>query len=123
LSDSKYQGGFYFFYSLLGNDVSNAVFHDLLHPNFPPERATVRIKSTHATLQKFFAAHNGLEVSSVKHIIILWRERRVDEEGERRVEREVLLAFVVVFGFMQPPFKIYYSSTYCVIKFYKFIIT
>ncbi|KXJ28809.1 centrosomal protein of 120 kDa [Exaiptasia diaphana] len=55
-------GGFYFYYSLIGNDVSNAVFHDLLQPNFPPERATVRIKCNIAALHAFFNAHRGLEI-------------------------------------------------------------
>ncbi|KAK3728976.1 hypothetical protein QZH41_008720, partial [Actinostola sp. cb2023] len=62
LSDPKQGGGFYFYYSFLGNDVSNAAFHDLLQPNFPPERATVRIKSTLTILKAFFGTHNGLEV-------------------------------------------------------------
>jgi len=62
LSDPSLGGGFYFYYSLLSNDVTNEVFHDLLQPNFPAERASVRINSTLEQLKVFFAQHAGLEI-------------------------------------------------------------
>lgn len=62
LSDPNLGGGFYFYYSLLSNDVTNEVFQDLLQPNFPAERASVRINSNLDILKAFFAQHVGLEV-------------------------------------------------------------
>ena len=62
LSDPNLGGGFYFYYSLLSNDVTNEVFQDLLQPNFPAERASVRISSNLEVLKAFFAQHPGLEV-------------------------------------------------------------
>ena len=63
LSDPNLGGGFYFYYSLLSNDVTNEVFQDLLQPNFPAERASVRINSNLEVLTAFFAQHAGLEVN------------------------------------------------------------
>lgn len=62
LSDPNLGGGFYFYYSLLSNDVTNEVFQDLLQPNFPAERASVRINSNLEVLKAFFAQHPGLEI-------------------------------------------------------------
>ncbi|RMX45248.1 hypothetical protein pdam_00000823 [Pocillopora damicornis] len=62
LPDPNLGGGFYFYYSLLSNDVTNEVFHDLLQPNFPAERASVRIRSNLELLRTFFTQHSGLEV-------------------------------------------------------------
>lgn len=64
LTDPNLGGGFYFYYSLLTNDVTNEVFHDLLQPNFPAERASVRICSNVDHLREFFTQHSGLEVGS-----------------------------------------------------------
>ena len=63
LSDPKLSGGFYFYYALLGNDVTNEIFHDLMKPNFPAERASVRINSSLELLKNFFSHYGGLEVS------------------------------------------------------------
>ena len=54
--------GFFFYYSLLGNDVTNEIFKDLMNPNFPAERASVRVRSTVETLRHFFSSQPGLEV-------------------------------------------------------------
>ncbi|XP_032233962.1 centrosomal protein of 120 kDa isoform X2 [Nematostella vectensis] len=62
LPDPKLGGGFYFYYSLLGNDVTNEAFFDLLNPNFPPERASVRINATLPALKAFLSSHSGLQV-------------------------------------------------------------
>lgn len=62
LTDPNLGGGFYFYYSLLTNDVTNEVFHDLLQPNFPAERASVRICSNVDHLREFFTQHSGLEI-------------------------------------------------------------
>ena len=65
LPDPRMNGGFYFYYSLLSNDVTNEMFYDLLQPNFPAERASVRINSTLDLLRTFFAQHSGLEVGTL----------------------------------------------------------
>lgn len=58
------QPEFFFYYSLLGNDVTNEPFTDLINPNFEPERASVRIRSSIEVLRAYFFAHSKLKVSS-----------------------------------------------------------
>ena len=60
----KPQDGFYFFYKLLGNDVSSEPFQDVINPNFAPERASVRILSNSGTLKMFFQKNPSLKVST-----------------------------------------------------------
>lgn len=57
------QPEFFFYYSLLGNDVTNEPFTDLINPNFEPERASVRIRSTVEILHVYFCAQSKLQVS------------------------------------------------------------
>ncbi|XP_072167359.1 centrosomal protein of 120 kDa-like [Diadema setosum] len=54
--------GFFFFYSLLGNHVTNDSFRDILNPVFPAERASVRIKSSVDTLRVFFQREPLLQI-------------------------------------------------------------
>ncbi|NWS82994.1 CE120 protein, partial [Toxostoma redivivum] len=56
------QPEFFFYYSLLGNDVTNEPFTDLINPNFEPERASVRIRSTVEILQVYFCAQSKLQI-------------------------------------------------------------
>uniref|UniRef100_A0AAX7TLS7 C2 domain-containing protein n=1 Tax=Astatotilapia calliptera TaxID=8154 RepID=A0AAX7TLS7_ASTCA len=42
---------FFFYYSLLGNDITSEPFHNLLSPDFEPERASVRIRSSKQILK------------------------------------------------------------------------
>ncbi|XP_041251920.1 centrosomal protein of 120 kDa isoform X2 [Onychostruthus taczanowskii] len=56
------QPEFFFYYSLLGNDVTNELFTDLINPNFEPERASVRIRSTVDVLQVYFCAQSKLQI-------------------------------------------------------------
>lgn len=60
---SEKQPAYYFYYSLLGNDITNAAFYSLLSPNFRPERASIRIKSDQATLNTFLASLADMKVS------------------------------------------------------------
>ncbi|XP_074993822.1 centrosomal protein of 120 kDa isoform X3 [Calonectris borealis] len=55
------QPEFFFYYSLLGNDVTNEPFTDLINPNFEPERASVRIRSTADVLQVYLCAQSKLQ--------------------------------------------------------------
>lgn len=57
------QPEFFFYYSLLGNDVTNESFTDLINPNFEPERASVRIRSTTEVLQVYFSAQPKIQVN------------------------------------------------------------
>ncbi|NWS58883.1 CE120 protein, partial [Chunga burmeisteri] len=52
----------FFYYSLLGNDVTNEPFTDLINPNFEPERASVRIRSTADVLQVYLCAQSKLQI-------------------------------------------------------------
>ncbi|XP_068025051.1 centrosomal protein of 120 kDa isoform X1 [Melanerpes formicivorus] len=53
---------FYFYYSLLGNDVTNEPFTDLINPNFEPERASVRIRSTAHVLKMYLCGQAKLQI-------------------------------------------------------------
>ncbi|XP_029943164.1 centrosomal protein of 120 kDa-like isoform X1 [Salarias fasciatus] len=53
---------FFFYYCLLGNDISSEPFHNLLSPDFQPERASVRLRSSPAVLQAFLSRQPGLQV-------------------------------------------------------------
>ncbi|XP_055489098.1 LOW QUALITY PROTEIN: centrosomal protein of 120 kDa [Leucoraja erinacea] len=53
---------FFFYYSLLGNDVTNDPFTDLINPNFAPERASVKIRSQTEILRLFFASQPNLQI-------------------------------------------------------------
>ncbi|KGM00262.1 Centrosomal protein of 120 kDa, partial [Charadrius vociferus] len=56
------QPEFFFYYSLLGHDVINEPFNDLINPNFEPERASVRIRSTADVLQVYLCAQSKLQI-------------------------------------------------------------
>lgn len=56
------QPEFFFYYSLLGNDVTNEPFSDLINPNFEPERASVRIRSSVEVLRVYLALHSKLQI-------------------------------------------------------------
>ncbi|NXC64668.1 CE120 protein, partial [Aleadryas rufinucha] len=56
------QPEFFFYYSLLGNDVTNEPFTDLINPNFEPERASVRIRSTVEVLHLYLCAQSKLQI-------------------------------------------------------------
>ncbi|XP_044302498.1 centrosomal protein of 120 kDa isoform X1 [Varanus komodoensis] len=58
----EHQPEFFFYYSLLGNDVTNEPFTDLMNPNFEPERASVRIRSSTEVLRAYFLAHPKLQI-------------------------------------------------------------
>ncbi|KAF6356723.1 centrosomal protein 120 [Rhinolophus ferrumequinum] len=56
------QPEFFFYYSLLGNDVTNEPFNDLINPNFEPERASVRIRSSVEILRVYLALQPKLQI-------------------------------------------------------------
>ncbi|XP_062045241.1 centrosomal protein of 120 kDa [Lepus europaeus] len=56
------QPEFFFYYSLLGNDVTNEPFNDLINPNFEPERASVRIRSSVEILRAYLALQSKLQI-------------------------------------------------------------
>lgn len=56
------QPEFFFYYSLLGNDVTNEPFSDLINPNFEPERASVCIRSSVEILRVYLALHSKLQI-------------------------------------------------------------
>ncbi|XP_070690215.1 centrosomal protein of 120 kDa [Pempheris klunzingeri] len=53
---------FFFYYSLLGNDITSEPFHNLLSPDFEPERASVRIRSSKQILQTFLSQLPSLQI-------------------------------------------------------------
>ncbi|XP_077200532.1 centrosomal protein of 120 kDa isoform X2 [Paroedura picta] len=56
------QPEFFFYYSLLGNDVTNEPFTNLINPNFEPERASVKIRSSIEVLRAYFLTHSKLQI-------------------------------------------------------------
>ncbi|XP_068452332.1 centrosomal protein of 120 kDa [Clinocottus analis] len=54
--------GFFFYYSLLGNDITSEPFDSLLSPAFEPERASVRIRSSKQVLQSFLSQQPSLQI-------------------------------------------------------------
>ncbi|XP_053557588.1 centrosomal protein of 120 kDa [Bombina bombina] len=56
------QPEFFFYYSLLGNDVTNEPFTDLINPEFEPERASVRIRSSIEVLCMYLTAQPKLQI-------------------------------------------------------------
>ncbi|XP_067839140.1 centrosomal protein of 120 kDa isoform X2 [Heptranchias perlo] len=53
---------FFFYYTLLGNDVTNDPFTDLINPNFAPERASVKIRSRLEILRLFLTSQSSLQI-------------------------------------------------------------
>ncbi|XP_059920450.1 centrosomal protein of 120 kDa isoform X2 [Gadus macrocephalus] len=53
---------FFFYYSLLGNDITSAPFLNLLSPSFQPERASVRIRSTKQVLLTYLGQQPALQL-------------------------------------------------------------
>ncbi|XP_038143058.1 centrosomal protein of 120 kDa [Cyprinodon tularosa] len=54
--------GFFFYYTLLGNDITSEPFHNLLSPDFEPERASVRIRSSKRLLRAFLWQQPCLQI-------------------------------------------------------------
>uniref|UniRef100_A0A1A7X9R5 Centrosomal protein 120kDa n=1 Tax=Iconisemion striatum TaxID=60296 RepID=A0A1A7X9R5_9TELE len=59
---SSEESGCFFYYSLLGNDITSEPFHNLLGPDFEPERASVRIRSSKRVLQTFLSQQPSLQI-------------------------------------------------------------
>ncbi|KAJ8401639.1 hypothetical protein AAFF_G00379560 [Aldrovandia affinis] len=53
---------FFFYYTLLGNDITSEPFHNLISPNFEPERASVRIRSSTSILGAFLSQQPSLQI-------------------------------------------------------------
>lgn len=53
---------FFFYYTLLGNDITSEPFRNLLSPDFEAERASVRIRSSKQILQTFLSQQPSLQV-------------------------------------------------------------
>ena len=65
------QPEFFFYYSLLGNDVTNEPYNDLINPNFEPERASVRIRSSIEILRVYLALQSKLQVSTAENCFFI----------------------------------------------------
>ncbi|XP_061625017.1 centrosomal protein of 120 kDa isoform X2 [Phyllopteryx taeniolatus] len=59
---SSEDAGFFFFYTLLGNDITSEPFQNLLTPDFQPERASVRICSSERVLRTFMSQQPPLQI-------------------------------------------------------------
>ncbi|KAI1900251.1 hypothetical protein AGOR_G00048070 [Albula goreensis] len=53
---------FFFYYTLLGNDITSEPFHNLISPNFEPERASVRIRSSDSVLRAYLSQQPNLQI-------------------------------------------------------------
>lgn len=61
---SSEESEFFFYYTLLGNDITSEPFRNLLSPDFEPERASVRIRSSKQVLQTFLSQQPQLQVGA-----------------------------------------------------------
>lgn len=64
-STLKLAGGgseFFFYYTLLGNDITSEPFQNLLSPSFEPERASVRVRSSEPVLRVFLNLQPCLQI-------------------------------------------------------------
>lgn len=68
---------FFFYYTLLGNDITSEPFRNLLSPDFEPERASVRIRSSKQVLQTFLAQQPCLQVGTKKKKIKTFQSARL----------------------------------------------
>ncbi|XP_077377807.1 centrosomal protein of 120 kDa isoform X2 [Festucalex cinctus] len=59
---SSEDAGFFFFYTLLGNDITSEPFHNLLTPDFQPERTSVRVRSSERALRAFLSQRPPLQI-------------------------------------------------------------
>lgn len=53
---------FYFYYTLLGNDITSESFQNVVTPSFEPERASVRIRSSEKILRAYLSKQPSLEI-------------------------------------------------------------
>ncbi|KAJ7993772.1 hypothetical protein DPEC_G00258170 [Dallia pectoralis] len=53
---------FFFYYTLLGNDITSEPFQNLMSPSFEPERASVRIRSSDPVIRAFLSQQPSLQV-------------------------------------------------------------
>lgn len=60
LPDSS--AGYHFYYSLFGNNVTNESFSNLIRPEFAPERASVKIRSSLQVLSVFLSKQPGIQI-------------------------------------------------------------
>jgi hypothetical protein len=55
------QDGYFFHYKLFGNDITSETFQDLMQPEFHPERASVRIRTSIQLLRTYFETFHPIE--------------------------------------------------------------
>ncbi|XP_041957044.1 centrosomal protein of 120 kDa isoform X2 [Alosa sapidissima] len=53
---------FFFYYTLLGNDITSEPFQNVMSPSFEPERASVRIRSSEKILRAYLSQQPSLEI-------------------------------------------------------------
>lgn len=67
LPDSS--AGYHFYYSLFGNNVTNESFSNLIRPEFAPERASVKIRSSLQVLSVFLSKQPGIQVGPALFVV------------------------------------------------------
>ena len=88
----------FFYYTLLGNDVTTCTFDDLLSPNFCPQQASVRLLCKPDIVQQFVGVQKPLQVCrsclvvfpSVLFPSVLWRCWLGGTKGIRPVKNWVV---------------------------------
>ena len=64
------QRGYYFLFSLVGNEIVNEPFWDLLNPDFAVEKATVRIRCNVDVIKTFLSREPDVEVSDFAYTLL-----------------------------------------------------
>jgi hypothetical protein len=76
---------FFFYYSLLGNDITSAPFLNLLSPSFQPERASVRIRSTKQVLLTYLGQQPALQVTRLSACVSVYLGPAARPQGDMSV--------------------------------------
>ncbi|KAI8904739.1 Cep120 protein-domain-containing protein [Gorgonomyces haynaldii] len=71
LGQHETKDGFYFYYSLFGNDIVTQKFKDLNDPNFPAERVSLRLKSSERMLRQALNELKTLVIHLCKDDLVL----------------------------------------------------
>ena len=57
------QNGYFFHYNIFGNEIKSEVFQDLMHPEFHPERSSLRLRTTVQLLRSYFETFHPIQLT------------------------------------------------------------
>jgi len=105
------EDGFYFYYSLLDNDVTNETFYELMAPSIPTERASVRIHTTIERLDGYLKRKKNLQVSclSIRYVKTLRKNTSLGGVNQNSCKFGHLKFTICIISYLQfPNHRIYF---------------